>query len=90
VIAYRVVMADAQTAATLATNLQASIEKRHPELAGKAAVLGGGLVTWVDGGRIFAVEARGTSVVLLEQVPARAFDRARDTVWRARPVGASR
>jgi len=90
VIAYRVVAADAQIAAALATNLQASVEKRHPELAGKAAVRGGGIVTWVDGGQIFAVEGRGTSVVLLERLPAQVFDRARDTVWRARPVGAPR
>jgi hypothetical protein len=47
-------------------------------------------VTWIDGGRVFAVEGRGTSVVLLEQVPAQVFDRAMDTVWRARPGGASR
>jgi hypothetical protein len=90
VIAYHVVAADAQIAAALATDLQASVEKRHPELAGKAAVQGGGIVTWVDGGRVFAVESRGTSVVLLERLPALVFDRARDTVWRAPPVGASR
>jgi len=90
VIAYRVVTADPQTAAALATNLQASIATRHPELAGKAVARGGGLVTWVDGGRVFAVESYGTSIVLFEQVPAQVFDHARDTVWRARPVGASR
>jgi hypothetical protein len=90
VIAYRVIAVDAQVAAALATHLQASVEKRHPELAGKAAVRGGGIVTWVDGGRVFAVENRGTSVVLLERLPAQVFDRARDSVWRARPVGASR
>lgn len=90
VIVYRVIAADAQIAAALAINLQASVEKRHPEVAGKAAVREGGIVTWVDGGRVFAVERRGTSVVLLERLPAQAFDRARDTVWRARPAGASR
>ena len=90
VIAYRVIAVDAQVAAALATRLQASVEKRHPELAGKAAVRGGGIVTWVDGGRVFAVENRGTSVVLLERLPEQVFDRARDSVWRARPVGASR
>ena len=89
-IAYRVIAADAQIAAALATDLQASVEKRHPELAGKAAVRGDGIVTWVDGGRVFAVESRGRSVVLLERLPAQVFDRARDTVWRAPPVGASR
>jgi hypothetical protein len=66
------------------------MEKRHPELAGRAAARGAGLLTWIDGGRIFAVERRGTSVVLLEQVPAQALDRARDAVWRARPVAPSR
>jgi hypothetical protein len=90
VIVYRVVAADAQIAAELATNLQASVEKRHPELTCKAAVREDGLVTWADGGRAFAVERRGTSVVLLEQVPAQALDRARDAVWRARPVAPSR
>jgi hypothetical protein len=90
VIAYRVIAVDAQVAAALATHLQASVEKRHPELAGKAVVRGGGIVTWVDGGRVFAVENRGRSVVLLERLPAQVFDRARDTVWRARPVGGSR
>ena len=90
VIAYRVIAADAQIAMALASHLQASVEKRHPELVGKAAVRGGGLVIWADGARVFAVERRGTSVVLLEQVPAQALDRARDAVWRARPVGPSR
>jgi len=90
VIAYRVVAADAQIAEALATNLQASVEKRHPELAGKAAIREGGLVTWADGGRVFAVEVRGASVVLLEELPAQVFGRARDSVWRARPVGAPR
>ncbi len=90
VIAYRVLAADVQVAAALASHLQASVETRHPELAGKAAVRGGGLVTWIDGGRVFAVERRGTSVVLLERIPAQALDRARDAVWRARPVGVSR
>jgi uncharacterized protein DUF955 len=90
VIAYRVIMADAEFAAVLATHLQASVEKRHPELAGKAVARAGGLVTWVDGGRIFGVEGRGSSVVVLERLPAQVFDRARDTVWRARPVLAPR
>jgi hypothetical protein len=89
VIAYRVVAADAPGALTLAGHLQASVETRHPQLAGKAAVRGG-LVAWADGGRVFAVERRGTSVVLLERFPAPALDRARDAVWRARPVGAPR
>ena len=90
VIAYRVVVADARIAAALAANLQASVEKRHPGLAGKAAAREAGLVTWADGGRVFAVELRGASIVLLEQLPAQALDRARDAIWRARPVGASR
>jgi hypothetical protein len=90
VIAYRVIAADALIAAALATHLQASVEKRHPELSGKAAVRRGGIVIWVDGGRVFAVESRGTSVVLLERLPAQVFDRARDAVWRAPSVGASR
>jgi hypothetical protein len=90
VIAYRVVAADAQVAVALASHLQASVEKRHPELAGKATVRGGGLATWADGARVFAVERRGTSVVLLEQLPAQALDRARDAIWRARPIGPSR
>jgi uncharacterized protein DUF955 len=90
VIAYRVVVADIQVAATLVSHLQSSVEKRHPELAGRAAARGSGLVTWADGGRMFAVERRGTSVVLLEQVPAQALDRAREAVWRARSVAPSR
>jgi hypothetical protein len=90
VMAYRVVVADAVVALTLAGHLQMSVEKRHPELAGKAVARGGGLVTWAEGGRTFAVERRGTSIVLLEQIPAQALDRARDAVWRARPVGTSR
>jgi hypothetical protein len=90
VIVYRVVAANALVAAALASHLQSSVEKRHPGLTGKAAARGGGLVTWIDGGRVFAVERRGTSVVLLEQVPAQALDRAREAVWRARPPGPSR
>ena len=80
----------ASQAAALATHLQSSVERRHPELAGRAATRGSGLVTWADGGRIFAVERRGTSVVLLEQVPAQALDRAREAVWRARSMAPSR
>ena len=90
VVAYRVLTADAQVTAALASELQASVEKRHPALAGKAAIRLDGLVTWVDTGRAFAVERRGTSIVLLENVPAQALDRARDAIWRARPTGAPR
>jgi len=85
-IAYRVIVADAQIATALAGHLKASVEKRHPELAGKSTAGAGGLMTWVDGLRAFAVERRGTSVVLLEEIPAQALDRARDAVWRARPT----
>jgi hypothetical protein len=90
VIVYRVVTADGQVATALAADLRASVEKRHPALAGKAADRQVGLVTWVDVGRAFAVERRGTSITLLENVPAQALDRVRDAVWRARPAGASR
>jgi uncharacterized protein DUF955 len=90
VIAYRVITADEQVATALAARLQASVEKRRPALAGKAAVGPGGIVTWVDAERISAVERRGTSIVLLDNVPARGLERARDAVWRARPVSASR
>ena len=89
-IAYRVIVADQQMAAALADQLKASVERRHPELAGKASGRAGGLVTWSEGGRAFAVERRGTSIVLLEQLPAQALDRARDALWRARPTSATR
>lgn len=89
-IAYRVIVASPQMAAALADQLRASVERRHPELAGKVSGRTGGLVTWADGGRAFAVERRGASVVLLEQFPLQALDRARDAVWRARPAGAPR
>ena len=89
-IAYRVIVASPQMAAALADQLRASVERRHPELAGKASGRTGGLVTWVEGGRAFAVERRGASVVLLEQFPLQALDRARDAMWRARPAGAPR
>jgi hypothetical protein len=89
-IAYRVIAADAEIASNLAAQLRASVEKRHPELVGKAAVHAGGLVTWSDGGRAFAVERRGANIVLLEQFPAPTLDRARDAVWRARPTNATR
>lgn len=89
-IAYRVIVASPQMAAALADQLRASVERRHPELAGKASGRTGGLVTWAEGGRAFAVERRGASVVLLEQFPLQALDRARDAVWRARPAGAPR
>ncbi len=85
-IAYRVIVADQQMAAALADQLRASVERRHPELTGKASVRAGGLVTWSEDGRSFAIERRGTSVVLLEQFPPQALDRARDAVWRARPT----
>jgi hypothetical protein len=90
IIAYRVVVASPQMAAALADQLRASVERRHPELAGKVSGRTGGLVTWAEGGRAFAVERRGASVVLLEQFPLQALDRARDAVWRARPAGAPR
>ena len=89
-IAYRVIVASPQMAAALADQLRASVERRHPELAGKASGRPGGLVTWGEEGRVFAVERRGTSVVLLEQFPLQALDRARDAVWRGRPAGAPR
>ena len=89
-IAYRVIAADAEIASNLAAQLRASVEKRHPELVGKAAVHAGGLVTWSDGGRAFAVERRGANIVLLEQFPAPTLDRVRDAVWRARPTNATR
>jgi hypothetical protein len=89
-IAYHVIVASPQMAAALADQLRASVERRHPELAGKASGRTGGLVTWAEGGRAFAVERRGASVVLLEQFPLQALDRARDAVWRARPAGAPR
>ena len=88
-IAYRVMVADAAAAGRLADQLKASVERRHPELAGKASVRPHGLVTWSEDGRGFAVERRGTSIVLLEQVPATALDRAREALWRARPPGAT-
>jgi hypothetical protein len=88
-IAYRVIMTNAQVATTLADHLKAAVERRHPELAGKAAVRAGGLVTWSEDGSGFAVERRGPSVVLLEQFPVHALDRAREAVWRARPAGAT-
>jgi hypothetical protein len=83
-------MADGQVATALAARLQASVEKRRPALAGKAEVGPGGIVTWVDAERISAVERRGTSIVLLDNVPAQALGRARDAVWRARAVSPSR
>ena len=88
-IAYRVIMTNTQVATTLADHLKAAVERRHPELAGKAAVRAGGLVTWSEDGSGFAVERRGPSVVLLEQFPVHALDRAREAVWRARPAGAT-
>jgi hypothetical protein len=45
-IAYRVIVASPQMAAALADQLRASVERRHPELAGKASGRTGGLVTW--------------------------------------------
>lgn len=84
IIAYRVVVADPATAGALADQLKASVERRHPALAGKGAARDGGLVTWVENGRASAVERRGASVVLLEQFPPHALERARDTLWRAR------
>jgi len=89
-IAYRVIMTDAQVATTLADHLKTSVERRHPELAGKASVRADGLVTWSDDGSGFVVERRGPSVVLLEQFPVLALDRAREAVWRARPAGGTR
>ena len=38
----------------------------------------------------FTPHVEGMTATQLEQVPAQVFDRARDTVWRARPVDASR
>lgn len=88
-IAYRVIVADQQTAARLADQLKASVERRHPGLAGKGSTRGG-LVTWSEDGRAFAVEHKGTSVALLERFPPQALDRARDALWRVRPVAATR
>ena len=89
-IAYRVIVAEQQMAAALASQLRASVERRHPALTGRASVRAGGLVTWSEDGRSFAIERRGTSVVLLEQFPTQALDRARDAMWRARPTSPPR
>jgi hypothetical protein len=89
-IAYRVIVAGAPAASRLAEQLKASVERRHPELVGKASVRPQGLVTWSEDGRGFAVERRATSIVLLEQVPAASLERARDAMWRARPAGTTR
>jgi hypothetical protein len=89
-IAYRVILTDTQVATILADHLKASVERRHPELHGKASARPGGLVTWSDDGRAFAVERRGTSVLLLEEFPITALDRAREAVWRTRSAGATR
>src|SRR5262249_60991485 len=82
-IAYRVVVADAPAAGRLADQLRASVERRHPQLAGKASARPHGLITWSGDGRGFAVERRGTSIVLLEQVPLASLHPARDAVWPA-------
>ena len=88
-IAYCVTVADAAAGGRLADQLKASVERRHPGLAGKAAVRPHGLVVWSEDGRGFAVERRGTSIILLEQVPTTVLDRAREALWRARPAGAT-
>jgi len=88
IIAYRIVVSDLAAAGALADQLKASVERRHSALAGKGVKrAGGGLMTWLEDGRAFAVERRGTSIVLLEQFPAPALDRARDALWRARTHG---
>jgi len=76
-----VIVAEQQMAAALADQLRASVERRHPKLTGKASVRAGGLVTWSEDGRSFAIERRGTSVVLLEQFPLRPW------TGRAMPCG---
>jgi len=85
-----VTVADAAAGDRLADQLKASVERRHPGLAGKAAVRPHGLVVWSEDGRGFAVERRGTNIILLEQVPTTVLDRAREALWRARPAGATR
>jgi hypothetical protein len=90
IIAYRVAVTTPQVATALADQLRASVERRHPELAGKASLRADGVVTWSTDGRTYAVERRGASIVLLEGFPGSALDRARTALWRAHPPGGPR
>jgi hypothetical protein len=83
-IAYVVAMDGEPAANRLALALTGVVESRHRALAGKGAPSGGAIVTWREGGWGFALERRGTEVLLIEAVPVGALDRIRDAVWRAR------
>jgi len=81
------VATDGERAATdLAVGLARLVEHRHPALRGKSPSRAGAtLVSWADGGRGFAVERRGTDVLLMERMPAARVDAVREAVWRSRP-----
>ncbi len=89
VIVYLVAMESDRVANAFALTYTTVLEKRHPALTLKG-VPGktGAIVTWRDGDRAFAVEKRGTEVLILERVPAATTDRVREAVWRARAPAA--
>lgn len=89
-IAYLAVMRDDQVAATLAGHLRHVVTSRHPGLAGKMRGGAGALTAWSDGAVASLVEQRGSQVLLLEQIPAGAMERVRETIWRSRVAGSRR
>jgi len=84
VLLARFAVASDGAAISLAAHLRGLVELRHPALRGGARRTAG-LTTWADGALGFAVEQRGAEVVLVEQVPAVALERARSAAWRAPP-----
>jgi len=85
VIAYLLATESERVAGAFAQSYAKALEKRHPALSGKGVPApGGALVTWRDGGRAFAVDRRGTEVLVLEQMPAGVADGVRATIWRSR------
>ena len=85
VIAYLLATESERGAGAFAQSYAKALEKRHPALSGKGVPgPGGALVTWRDGGRAFAVDRRGTEVLVLEQMPAGVADGVRATIWRSR------
>jgi hypothetical protein len=87
-LACLVVFRDETAAGAFARAHVGVMERRHPALASTAQSGAAGLVRWSDGGRRFAVEQRGTEVLILEAFDD--LDGARDATWRSRPALAPR
>jgi hypothetical protein len=84
-LVYLVAMDSERLARALGVSYATALEKRRGALAGtRVSDPAGGLLTWRDGERVFAVERRGAELLIVEQLPGGRLDSIREAVWRSR------